>query len=253
MKILITGHKGFIGKYLWSLLEQDKENELVGYDRGDKLPTTDVDLIYHLAANANAYESVQNPKLAMENIETTFNLLEWMRNGTTRKMIYTSSREVYSLVNPYGASKLASELLIQPYCMTYGFGAISVRLSNIYGKGNYPHRFIESTIEKAKKSEDIEIYGFGKTLNFVHVDDCVKELAGLPQYLELGKHIITDIASVNSWKLSEVARLIIELTESKSQLVQELNRPGETMHYIPRQVKYPVLTSLKEGIKRCLN
>ena len=252
MKILITGNKGFIGRHLEKELKR-LDHEVIGYDIGDTLPTKKVDLVYHLAANVNAFESVNKPFLAIENVDLTFEILEWMRQTGSNQIIYASSREVYSLVNPYGASKLMCEILLKPYCRTFGFGAISARLANIFGIGNLQHRFIEQTISKAKKNEPIEVYGgYGKIMNFVHINDCVQALIRFIPEIETGFNRVREVASTESYPLTTIAETIIEMTGSKSKIVIKDNRAGETLSYYPLLKENLVNVSLKKAIKRCL-
>lgn len=230
MKILITGNKGFIGKYL---TKQLKDHELFGFDKGDTLPEHSVDLVIHLAANVNAYASYEEPKQAIENVDLTFEILEWMRKTGTNKILFASSREVYSMENPYGWSKFAGEALINTYVSCYGIGALCVRIANVFGKGNLSHRFIESTIEKAQNNHEIIIYGGEeKILNFIHVSDCVEWIEELIDTIKEGKFKTQDIVGTDSMKLIDIARMIKALTNSKSKITLEPNRPGETLKYI---------------------
>lgn len=250
MNILITGNKGFIGRHLEKKLIE-LGHTVIGYDIGDTLPMGKVDLVYHLGANVNAFESVNKPFLAIENVDLMFEILEWMRQTGSNRIIYTSSREVYSLVNPYGASKLMGEIMLEPYCRTFGIGAISARLANIFGKGNLKHRFIEQTISKAYKNEEIEIYG-DKIMNFVHINECVKKLIEFIPKIEPFKNNIKEVAHINSYHLTEIAEMILELTGSKSRVTMKDNRLGETMEYEP-QIKSDLISiSLRKMIKRCL-
>lgn len=250
MIILLTGNKGFIGRNLEkALIEQG--HKVIGYDIGDTLPMGKVDLVFHLAANVNAFESVNKPFLAIENIDLMFEILEWMRQTGSNKIIYTSSREVYSLENPYGASKLCGEIMLEPYCKTFGIGAISVRLANIFGKGNLPHRFIEQTISKAYKNEPIEIYG-DKIMNFVHINECVKKLVEFIPKVEPFKNKIKEVANTKSYHLTEIAEIILELTRSKSTISMKDNRLGETMVYEPQMKNNLIAVGIRKMIKRCL-
>jgi UDP-glucose 4-epimerase len=247
---LVTGSAGFIGSHLVKELRKIG-CKVIEFDLGDKLPKGGVDVVYHLAANANAYDSVSHPEKAFKNLEIMFKVLEWMRKTGTKKIIFTSSREAFSLVNPYGASKLACENLIEPYCKTFGFAAISARLANVSGKGNLSYRFIENTIEKSKKGEDIEIYG-DKVLNFINIEECIQRLIDLRYDLVSGKNLIREVANRRSFKLKVVAERIIKITRSNSKIVMKENRLGETLEYYPRQVFNLIQTSIDEIIQRCL-
>ena len=64
MKILITGHKGFIGSYLWKMIEESGVDvELNGIDFPDDIGDFKTDKIYdvviHLAAFAALRDSIE--------------------------------------------------------------------------------------------------------------------------------------------------------------------------------------------------
>lgn len=246
--ILVTGDRGFIGTNL-----KPKLKGVVGFDRGDNFPGFKVDKVVHLAADALAYDSVKNPSFYENNTKVCFDTLEYMRKMGVKKMLFTSSREVYSCLNPYGASKVACEALIQSYCNCYGMGATILRMANIYGKGNLGCRFIETVIEKAKKNEDITIFGGEqKVMNFVHVDDCTDIIASELDKIVEGGVGVYDLASPQSHSLTYVADLIVKKLGSKSKILSAPNRTGETMSYIPKVISFPTKINIEKGIELCL-
>ena len=132
MKILLTGHKGFIGSALYSRLL--KEHEVVGIDieagwDRDKLYSNqdllncdlpeEFDLIIHLAGKSGVRESIKNPTAYwMNNIEASRRLFE--RYPKTR-ILYASSSSAYEPdLNPYAASKYILEELASRYTNTLG-------------------------------------------------------------------------------------------------------------------------------------
>ncbi len=255
MRCLITGDQGFLGSYLVEKLMTDG-HRIYGYDlkTSTYFPEEPVDLVYHLASHVNAFASVENPMEGFDNVEILANVLEWMRNSGVSRIIFSSSRECYSCVNPYGASKLACEAFLRSYCASYGFSAVSCRLANLYGPGNLGFRFIGATIESARKDEDIVIYGGqDKTLNFLHVSDAVDYLVDAQQKLKTGRHEIIECAYPQSYSLVYVAELIKQKVGSKSKIVCLPHRRGETLTYVPKIInKMPKIT-LEEGIEQCLS
>jgi len=71
MKILVTGHKGFIGKNVFSYLQENfGSSNVFGIDRPEGVENFsggDYGLVVHLAAFANIRESLENPKKFYEN------------------------------------------------------------------------------------------------------------------------------------------------------------------------------------------
>lgn len=234
MKILVTGSKGFIGKHLVKKLIENG-HRVYEFDLGDSLPDKKMDLVIHLASKVNAYQSVTEPTEARDNIDLLFEVLEWMRKTKTNKIIFSSSREVYSMCNPYGVSKKCAELIIDNYVKLYGITAISLRLANIYGKGNLAYRFIEKTVEQVKNDEDIVIYGGSqKILNFVHVDDCTDRIVfWVNSIMTSTGHQISDVASNKSWKLTDLLQIMIDNLGYDGTVTLDNNRHGETLCYIP--------------------
>lgn len=114
--ILITGSSGTIGTRLFEKLLENNY-KVVGFDkkenkwqeslnkmtiRGDLLKKEDIgkipkniDLIIHLAANARVYDLVLEPDLALENVVSTYNILEFARKSKVNKIIFLSSGETY--------------------------------------------------------------------------------------------------------------------------------------------------------------
>lgn len=247
MKVLVTGSSGFIGKHL---VDRMKNHTVFMYDLGDSFPNTGVDIVFHLASKVNAFMSVSEPTQGLENIELTFKVLEWMRKTKTQNILFTSSREVYSMVNPYGVSKKCSELIIKNYVDLYGITAVSARLANIYGEGNLEYRFIENTIEKVKKNQDIVIYGGSqKILNFVHIDDCLDKLVSFADIISnTSGYQVFDVASDKSWKLVDVLKVITNQFNYTGTVTFDENRRGETLVYEPNRNQLLIKDKLLENV-----
>lgn len=254
MNILVTGSAGFLGQYLTdALVEQG--HKVFGYDLKTTtiFPDARIDIVYHLASHVNAFASVENPMEGFDNVQILFNVLEWMRHSGCSRIIFSSSRETYSCVNAYGASKLACEAFLRSYCASYGFSAVSCRLANLYGPGNLGFRFIDATIKSARANEDIVIYGGqDKILNFLHVADAVDILIHAQEKLRNNHHEIVECAYPQSHSLVYLANLIIEKVGSKSKIICFPNRRGETLKYMPKVINYSPKISIEEGIEQCL-
>lgn len=96
MNILITGHRGFIGKNLWSALST--EHTLYGYEWGDDpYDLTDIDLVIHLGAiSSTTYSDVK--QLLLQNYYFTVELLEkCSKLGVDFQ--FASSASVYGIHN----------------------------------------------------------------------------------------------------------------------------------------------------------
>jgi nucleoside-diphosphate-sugar epimerase len=108
LKVLITGHLGFIGKSLWSELN-DHGHEIYGYDLKQSinydirvmgnfshvLKSDDYDLVIHLAAGVGKLNCEQRPMLTLEtNVYGTLNVAQACAEAEI-PLVYCSTSEVY--------------------------------------------------------------------------------------------------------------------------------------------------------------
>ena len=116
MKILITGHKGFIGSYLWKMIEESGVDvELDGIDFPDDIGNFKTDLIYdvviHLAAFANLRGSFDNPDVFWENnVVKSQPIFDYCKECDVR-ILYASSAGAHGWwQNPYAITKKVNEI-----------------------------------------------------------------------------------------------------------------------------------------------
>lgn len=160
----------------------------------DSINDTRFDVVFHLAANPEVRVSSINPEIHFkQNIITTFNLLEYIRNSHSNPtFVFASTSAVYGEpaeiptpenyaplkpISVYAATKLACEALITAYAYNYGFKAIIYRLANIIGPRS-SHGVIYDFVQKLQKNpNELEILGDGtQTKSYLHVSDCVNAL-----------------------------------------------------------------------------
>ena len=124
-RILLTGHKGFIGTHLLNRLLETKDRVVVGIDLQDGLDLCDVefseefDLIIHLAGKSGVRESTNDPAgYWRNNVEASKRLFERYRDT---RILYASSSSAYEPdLNPYAASKYIVEDAAERYADTLG-------------------------------------------------------------------------------------------------------------------------------------
>jgi len=279
MRVLVTGHTGFIGSNMFRFLE--KCAEPVGYSRSTgqnifnleqlKKSVKDCDIVYHFAAYAKPAESVLNPVEAIEvNIRGTLNILEACREYDV-PLIYPSSCEIYgdskvqiredfpiNPPNPYAASKAAADRICYTYFKSYNLDVKIVRLFNPYGPNQQLNKIIPTFYFQAVKNEPITVFGDGSdTRDYVFVDDIVR---GLWLARKLAPGEVINLATGKATTNLEVANLIIEMTGSGSE-IRFVNYPeifGNIKNQVGSYEKAKKLVGwepgvdLREGIRRTI-
>lgn len=133
MKVLITGHKGFIGKHVFDDWKETHGGWVTGLDRPDDIKDFsggDYDLVIHLAAYADIRDSQENPQKYYENnVACAKPLFEWCRK-TNAKLLYASSNAVEEdyWTNPYAMTKWINEQMAPP-------NSVGMRFTTVYGPG----------------------------------------------------------------------------------------------------------------------
>ncbi len=225
--ILITGGAGFIGTHLFERLISEKNyitiidnfndyysgkernfevvsknyinNEDYKLIRGDILDKTildqidcELDIIFHLAAQAGVRYSLQNAaEVVNNNVVGTVNIFEYAMLKNIKKVVFASSSSVYgnpiytpldethpkNPISPYAVSKLCGELYADYYFREYKLPVVSLRFYTVYGPRGRPDMAIEKFFEQLLKDETITIYGNGTQLrDFTYVSDIVNGL-----------------------------------------------------------------------------
>lgn len=196
MKIVVSGHEGFIGGYL---LHELKKNEVIGLDikSGNDilecyLPPADV--VIHLAAEPGVVASVADPySNARTNILGTIRLLRRYKDA---KFIFASSGGTIqeTIESPYGLSKKTCEEYIKLLHDNY----VILRFPNVYGKGS------RSVIDKFL-NDDITIYGDGSAKRtYGYVKDVV---GAIVMSLEWDKGLYK-LGSDQNYSVLEIAKAI---------------------------------------------
>ena len=204
MKILVTGGLGYLGSQVsFNFLQNGHSVSIIDlpnsnpYNKLKEAHYTQLDItnrkslekffgsnsfdqVIHLAAKKSVVESMNNPQLYRDvNVEGTRNLLEAATSQGCGYFILASSAAVYaesesgyvteesevSPANPYGASKLDSETLLNEYIDQGQIKGCSLRLFNLSGEGESdlaksgPESLLPIIINKVVLKEELQIYG----------------------------------------------------------------------------------------------
>ncbi|RLI97010.1 MAG: nucleoside-diphosphate sugar epimerase [Candidatus Aenigmatarchaeota archaeon] len=294
-KILVTGSSGTIGTRLCERL-LESGYEVVGMDikpnewnpEINKLTKVadmrdsdafrglpgDIGMVIHLAANAMVHPSVIDPTLAMDNMVTVFNALEYARTSGIKQFVFASSREVYGnsgkikhkeedahidmAESPYTATKLAGEAFVRAYGNCYDMDFVIIRFSNVYGMYDNSHRLIPSSIRRASRGEDLIVYGKEKLLDFTYIDDSVDGVMKAIEAIRTAGNETYNIAAGKASTIVEVVEMINEKLGGKSKVIVKESRTGEVIKYeadiskAKERLGYDPKVGLDEGITRSI-
>lgn len=244
------------------------------------VPYPPCDIVVHLAANAKVHELVEQPHRAIENIQLTFNVLEYCRANHV-PIIFSSSREVYGDIHryiteethadfsftesPYSASKISGEALIYSYARCYDLRYLVFRFSNVYGRYDSDidrmERVIPLFIQRMARGEPVTVFGREKVLDFTYVDDCVDGIVrGIDRLLagDVADETI-NLAYGRGNSLVYMAEQVADaLGVPPTIVVEPAKRTGEVTHYVADLSKavqllgYQPQTPLDQGIRKAV-
>ena len=202
----------------------------------------EVDEIYNLACPAAPGHYQYNPIKTMKcSVMGAINMLG-MAKRCRAKILQASTSEVYGdpevhpqpesyrgCVNPigpracYDEGKRAAETLFMDYRRQCGVNTRIIRIFNTYGPRMNPYdgRVVSNFIRQALAGEDITIFGDGmQTRSFCYRDDLIE---GMVRLMNAPDDVFNpvNIGNPDEFTIGDLARNIIELTSSRSQLVHK--------------------------------
>jgi dTDP-glucose 4,6-dehydratase len=236
-----------------------------------------IDFVYHLASPASPIDYLRLPlhtlKVGSQGTHHTLGVAKFKR----ARFLLASTSEVYGdpqvhpqpesywgHVNPigprgvYDEAKRYAEALTMAYHRQQGVDTAIVRIFNTYGPRMRPHdgRAIPTFLRQALTDRPITVFGDGsQTRSFCYVSD---EIDGLIRLAESGVHQPVNIGNPDEFTLLELAQTVVEVTQSRSEIVFEALPTDDP------QVRQPDISlarellgwqpavSLREGLKRTI-
>jgi dTDP-glucose 4,6-dehydratase len=235
----------------------------------------DVDAVLHFASPASPIDYLEKPiqtlKVGSLGTHNTLGLAK--AKGATFFIASTSEvygdphehpqRETYwGNVNPvgprgvYDEAKRFAEAMTMAYHRYHGLDTRIVRIFNTYGPRMRPNdgRVVSNFIVQALQGTNLTIYGDGtQTRSFCFVDD---EVRGLLALLDSSEHDPVNIGNPNEFTVSELAELVVELTNSSSEVEYQplpVDDPTQRCPDITRAKEllgWEPTVELREGIER---
>ncbi|HET9157135.1 MAG TPA: NAD-dependent epimerase/dehydratase family protein [Myxococcaceae bacterium] len=148
------------------------------------------DLVIHLASNPDIARAATEPDIDFrEGTYLTQNVVEAMRQTSTRRILYASGSGVYgdlgeleadedhgplAPISTYGASKLAGEALITSYVHMFGLTGAMFRFGNVVGPRQTHGVGFDFLRRLLKDPSELQILGDGtQSKSYIHVSDVV--------------------------------------------------------------------------------
>lgn len=235
------------------------------------------DEIYNLACPASPVHYQSNPIRTMKtNILGSLNVLD-IAKQIRAKVLQASTSEVYGdpkehpqtegywgNVNPngirscYDEGKRAAECLFFDYHRQYGIDTKIARIFNTYGPKMdiEDGRVVSNFIVQALSGKDITIFGDGsQTRSFCYVNDTID---GLIKLMESPVNGPVNIGNPTETTVSELAYIIVKLTNSKSRIVNcilpedDPVRRKPDISYAREYLKWEPKVEIIEGINKTI-
>lgn len=269
-KVLVTGACGFIGSHLVERLIQEgcsvrafvfynsfnSSGWLDSFDRkllkkieifpGDirdahrvKSAVQGRDIVFHLAALVGIPFSYHCPASYIDtNVKGTLNVLEAARDYDTRKIIITSSSEVYGTAkyvpidenhplrgqSPYAASKIAADSLALSFFYSLGMPIVIARPFNTFGPRQSLRAVIPTIIAQVLSNADsVKIGSFEPKRDFSFVEDICQGFIEIAKSPKVVGEVI-NISSNTEINIMDLARKIILRIGADKKIIRDNKR-----------------------------
>ena len=292
-KVFVAGHRGLVGSAIVRRLQVEGERKLVLRSRQqlDLTNQTDVeeffaserlDYVFLAAARVGGIHANDSypAEFLRDNLAIQTNVIHSAWRHGVRKLCFLGSsciypklapqplREEYLLTGPleptnewYAVAKIAGLKMCQAYRRQYGFDAISLMPTNLYGPGDNFHplnshvlpalirRFHEA---KQRGDREVTVWGSGAPRReFLHVDDLADAAVFLMQNYS-GEGFI-NVGVGQDLSIIELAQLVADIVGFSGSIVTDPSKPDGTFRKLLdvsrlRRMGWQHSTTLEEGI-----
>jgi len=308
-KILVTGADGFIGSHLTETLISNGHNvrafvyynSFNSYGWLDTLPKElkdkieffpgdirdpngvkeamkDIDIVFHLAALISIPFSYHSPDSYIDtNVKGTLNVLQAARDNNVKRIIITSTSEVYGTAkfvpitelhpkqpqSPYSASKIGADAIADSFYRSFELPVTIVRPFNTYGPRQSARAVIPTIISQLLNgAKEIKLGDISPTRDLLFVKDTVNGFIKIAQCDDLIGHEV-NIATQSEISVGSLALLIINKINPDAKIATDTLRirPEKSEVYrlfgsnekLKSSIDWEPKYSLEEGLEETIN
>jgi len=303
----VTGGDGFIGSHLtemlldqgyyvkslsqynsfnnWGWLEDVPKTDNLEVLSGDvrdphycKHITKDVDVVFHLAALIAIPYSYSAPDSYVDtNIKGTLNICQAALDNDVKRIIHTSTSEVYGTAqyvpidekhplqpqSPYSATKIASDAMAMSFFNTFDLPLTIARPFNTYGPRQSARAVIPTIITQiASGKKEIKLGDVSPTRDFNFVEDTCRGFIALADSVQTIGEVV-NIGSNFEISVGETLNMIKELMQSDVKFITDDQRirPEKSEVFrlwcdntkIERMTGFKPQVDIREGLQRTID
>lgn len=196
-------------------------------------------VVFHLAALIGIPYSYVSPRSYHDtNITGTLNLLEAAREKEARRLLITSTSEVYGTArsvpiseahplqgqSPYAASKIAADKLAESYALSFNLPVTTMRPFNTFGPRQSPRAVIPTiTLQLLNGARELKLGDPTTTRDFTLVHDTVEGMIRLAECDRAAGQTV-NIGTGVDVSIEETARLLMKITGREAAIVCDTQR-----------------------------